>query len=72
MLLPEHFCMTAPANLIAVVPENLEKLISCKKIEPAVSLTPEPVLPVFAMLSGVKSAKQNIFEENISSNLVVD
>jgi|LQAB01.1.fsa_nt_gi hypothetical protein len=37
-----------------------------------VSLSPEPVLPVLAMLSGVKSEKsgrQSIFEEYISNNL---
>jgi hypothetical protein len=42
------------------------------KIEPTVSLSLEPVLPVFAMLSGVKSEKsgrQEYFEEYNSSNL---
>ncbi|BAG14143.1 hypothetical protein [Candidatus Endomicrobiellum trichonymphae] len=72
MLLSERFCMTVPTNPIIGVPENLEKLVSCKKIESAVSLSPEPVLPVLAMFSGVKSersGRQSIFEEYISSNL---
>ena len=65
MFLSECFCMTVPTNPIIGVPENLEKLVSCKKIEPAVSLSPEPVLPVLAMFSGVKSerpGRQSIFE----------
>jgi hypothetical protein len=72
MFLSERFCLTVPTNPIIGVPENLEKLVLYKKIEPAVSLSPEPVLPVLAMLSGVKSEKsgrQSIFEEYISSNL---
>jgi hypothetical protein len=47
-------------------------LFHAKKIEPAISLSPEPVSPVLVMLSGVKSGKsnrRNIFEEYISNNL---
>jgi hypothetical protein len=69
MLLSSRFCMTVPVNPIIGVPENLEKLVPCRKIEAAVSFSPEPVLSVIAALSGVKSNKQSIFEEYISSNL---
>ncbi len=72
MLLSEYLCVTVPANLVVDVPENLEKLVLCEKIEPGVPLSPEFVLPVFAMLSVVKpekSDRQSIFEEYISSNL---
>ncbi len=31
MFLSERFCMTVPTNPIIGVPENLEKLVSCKK-----------------------------------------
>jgi hypothetical protein len=72
MFLSEHFCITVPVNPIIGIPENLEKLVSCKKIEPAVSLNPETVLPVLTMLSRIRSEKsgmQNIFEKYISNNL---
>jgi hypothetical protein len=64
--------MIVPTNPIMGIPGNLEKLVSCKKIEPAVFFSPEPVLHVLAMLSRVKSeesGRQSIFEKYISNNL---
>ena len=69
MLLSSRFCMTVPVNPIIGIPEDLKKLVSCRKIEPAVSFSPEPVLSVIAAFPGVKLNKQSIFEGYISSNL---
>ncbi|MDR3256213.1 MAG: hypothetical protein LBT18_00920 [Endomicrobium sp.] len=69
MLLSKYFCVNVPINSITGVPKNLEELVSYGKIEPAVSFNPETVLPVLAMLSGIKSKKRGVFEEYISTNL---
>ncbi|OEG71923.1 hypothetical protein ATZ36_11840 [Candidatus Endomicrobiellum trichonymphae] len=68
MLLSEYFCMTVPANPIVGVPENLEKLVLCEKIEPAVSLSPESILPVFAMLSVVKPEESGLLTKKHLQN----
>jgi hypothetical protein len=65
--------MTVPINSAIDIPNNLEELVSYGKIEPAVSLSPEPVLSVLAILSskGVKkSGNLDIFEEYILNNLL--
>ncbi|MCA6071223.1 MAG: hypothetical protein LE168_02365 [Endomicrobium sp.] len=72
ILLSNRFCMNVPVNAALDIPENLEELISYGKIEPALSFNPEPVLPIFAMLSNVelsKSQKRGIFEEYVVNNL---
>jgi hypothetical protein len=73
ILSSKNFCMTAPVNFASGLSKNLKTLVSCGKIEPALSFNPEPVLPVIAMLSnttGLKNSdKQGIFEEYISTNL---
>ena len=72
MLLSNRFCMNVPVNATIGIPKNLEKLISYGKIEIALSFNPEPVLPVFAMLSNAelpKSQKHGVFEEYVANNL---
>ncbi|MCA6072520.1 MAG: hypothetical protein LE178_03160 [Endomicrobium sp.] len=72
ILLSNRFCMNVPVNDAVNIPENLEELISYGKIEVALSFNPEPVLPIFAMLSNVelsKSQRHGIFEEYVVNNL---
>jgi hypothetical protein len=72
ILLSNRFCMNVPINAAVSIPENLEELISCGKIEPALSFNPEPILPIFAMLSNAglsKSQTHGIFEEYVVDNL---
>jgi hypothetical protein len=66
-----RFCMVVPQDSKTAVPENLEGLISVGKIEPALSLFPEPVLPILAEISNTnfKKNKNGIFENYISDNL---
>ncbi|MDR1523611.1 MAG: hypothetical protein LBS29_06695, partial [Endomicrobium sp.] len=49
--LSNRFCMVVPQDSRAIIPENLEKLVSVGKIELALSLDPEPILPVLAEIS---------------------
>jgi hypothetical protein len=67
------FCMVVSQNSRAAIPKNLEKLISVGKVELALSLDPEPILPIFAEVSNAifkrKYNKNAIFENYISDNL---
>ncbi|MDR2437520.1 MAG: hypothetical protein LBD17_05610 [Endomicrobium sp.] len=69
--LSHRFCMVVPQDCKSTIPENLEGLISVGKIEPALYLFPEPVLPIFAEISNTnfKKNKNAIFENYISDNL---
>ncbi|MDR3196066.1 MAG: hypothetical protein LBT58_04760 [Endomicrobium sp.] len=70
--LSNRFCMVVPQDSKTIIPESLEELISVGKIELAVSLNPEPVLPILAGISNAnikKPNKNNIFEGYIASNL---
>jgi hypothetical protein len=63
--------MVVPQDSKTTAPENLENLTSIGKIELALALSPEPVLPIFAEISSTnfKKNKNGIFENYISGNL---
>jgi hypothetical protein len=69
--LSHRFCIVVPQDCKSTVYENLESLISVGKIEPALYLFPEPVLPIFAEISNInfKKNKNGIFENYISDIL---
>jgi hypothetical protein len=70
IFLSGSFCLTVPVSSVAYIPENLKKLVLCGKLEPAISFMPEPVLPIFAMLSRrSQNSGRNIFEEYILNNI---
>jgi len=37
ILLSDSFCLAVPVNSVTYIPENLKKLVSCGKLEPAIS-----------------------------------
>jgi hypothetical protein len=67
------FCMVVPQDSRAAIPESLEELVSVGKIELALSLDPEPILPILAEVSNAnfkkKYNKNGIFENYISDNI---
>ncbi|MDR1433789.1 hypothetical protein [Candidatus Endomicrobiellum devescovinae] len=71
--LSNRFCMVVPQDSRASITESLEELISVGKIELALSLDPEPILPLLAEVSNAnfkkKYNKNGIFENYISDNL---
>jgi hypothetical protein len=71
--LSSRFCMVVLQDSRAAIPESLEELISVGKIELALSLDPEPILPILAEVSNAnfekKYNKNGIFENYISDNL---
>jgi hypothetical protein len=71
--LSNRFCMVVPQDSRAAIPESLEELVSVGKIELALSLDPEPILPILAEVSKSnfkkKYNKNGIFENYISDNL---
>ncbi|MDR2811585.1 MAG: hypothetical protein LBB06_00525 [Endomicrobium sp.] len=71
--LSNRFCMVVSHDSRATIPESLEELISVGKIELALSLVPEPILPILAEVSNAnftkKYNKNGIFENYISNNL---
>jgi hypothetical protein len=70
--LSDRFCMVVPQDSNTTIPENFEGLISVGKVELAICLFPEPILPVFAEVSNAnfkKNNKNGIFENYISDNL---
>jgi hypothetical protein len=73
--LSNSFCMVIPQNFRTAVPKNLEELILVGKLELALSLDPEPILPIFAEISRVnlkkKYNKNGVFENYISDNLLL-
>jgi hypothetical protein len=72
ILFSKCFCMTVPLKSADEIPKNLDELISCGKIEPSLSFSPEPVLSILVMLSNFSSSKnkkKDIFNEYILSNL---
>ncbi|MDR2067228.1 MAG: hypothetical protein LBP57_05350 [Endomicrobium sp.] len=75
IILSKRFCMTVPISPKEEIPDNLQEVIASGKIEVALSLNPEPILPVFAELANVldhsKRLKSSMmFEKYISSNFV--
>lgn len=75
IILSNRFCMVAPIHVKGGIPDNLQEIVASGKLEVALSLNPEPILPVFAELTNalVSSAKVNpsgMFEKYISNNFV--
>jgi hypothetical protein len=73
--LSNRFCMTVPHYSKAAIPESLEELVSVGKIELALSLAPEPILPILAEISNAnlekKYNKNGIFGNYILTNLLL-
>jgi hypothetical protein len=54
----KRFCLAVPFETKAPIPETLEELVSCGKIEPAASFNPEPVFPILASVYSSVPKKQ--------------
>ncbi|MDR2395100.1 MAG: hypothetical protein LBD57_00530 [Endomicrobium sp.] len=73
IILSNRFCMSIPIQAKDGIPDNLQEIVASGKLEVALSLNPEPILPIFAELvnASAYSPKVNpsmLFEKYISNN----
>jgi len=68
MLVSKRFCLVMPFNHQESLKPEIEELVSLGKIEPSLSLEPEPVLPLLASVYSVGAKGQKGFSDYISGN----
>jgi hypothetical protein len=71
--LSNRFCMTVPIDAKIEIPNNLQECVALGKLEVALSLNPEPVLPIFAELASISNSSKKmdssiVFEKYISNS----
>jgi hypothetical protein len=75
IILSNRFCISVPIYAKEGIPDNLQEIIASGKLEIALSLNPEPILPIFAELTNASVSSANVnsnmmFEKYISNNFV--
>ncbi|MDR0723920.1 MAG: hypothetical protein LBF23_01905 [Endomicrobium sp.] len=73
IVLSNRFCMAVPITAKGEIPDNLQEVIASGKLETALSLNPEPVLPIFAELTTTSNSSKKmdssmLFEKYISDS----
>lgn len=72
ILISDRFCMVVPVKSSEEIPQKIEELVVCGKIEPSLTFNPEPVFPVLESVyskGGKKSARNSAFGDFVVDNI---